>query len=71
MGSTRAILSRSFCNIDKIEDKAIVDQLFGYEMNRLKEFEKEIEAISEEALLENQKEVNHLVGQIVQKKRND
>lgn len=70
LGSTRAILSRSFCDIDKIEDKAAVAQLFGYEMNRLKEFEKEVETLPEEVLLENQKEVKQLVGQIVQKKRN-
>lgn len=70
LGSTRAILSRSFCDIDKIEDKTIVDQLFGYEMNRLKEFEREVETLSEEVLLENQEEVKLLVGQIVEKKRN-
>ena len=70
LGSTRAILSRSFCDIDKIKDKTIVDQLFGYEMNRLKEFEREVETLPEEALLENQEEVKQLVGQIVQKKRN-
>lgn len=70
LGSTRAILSRSFCDIDKINDKAIVDQVFGYEMNRLIEFEKEVETLSEELLLKNQEEVKQLVDQIVQKKRN-
>lgn len=70
LGSTRAILSRSFCDIDKIKDKTIVDQLFGYEMNRLKEFEREVETLPEEALLENQEAVKQLVSQIVQKKRN-
>lgn len=70
LGSTRAILSRSFCNLDEYKDWTTVDELFGHEMTRLREYEKVVESFSDEVLLENQEKVKQIVGQIVEKKRN-
>lgn len=68
LGSTRAILSRSFCDTDKFKDKAEIDHVFGCEMKRLRAFEEEASKLTEKELTENQETVRQLVAQIVQKK---
>lgn len=71
LGSTRAILSRSFCDIDKITDKKTVDTLFGNEMKKLRSFEKTIYDFSEEEFREEHEEVKRAVASIVKKKRGE
>ena len=43
LGSTRAILSRSFCNTDQIRDKAEIEKIFSINMQKFRAYEKEIE----------------------------
>ena len=43
LGSTRAILSRSFCNTDQIRDKEEIEKTFSINMQKLRAYEKEIE----------------------------
>lgn len=40
LGSTRAILSRSFCNSDKIKDKTTIQNIFAENMQKLRAYEK-------------------------------
>lgn len=44
LGSTCAILSRSFCNTDKMTDLVRIRELFLSEMKKIRELEKEIQA---------------------------
>ena len=69
LGSTRAILSRSFCDIEKIQEKSLIDSLFGIEMMKLRKYEHEVEGLSQEAFSENHKVVSKLVEEIACKKR--
>lgn len=41
LGSRMAILSRSFCNINRIEDLEAVEEIFFHGMNEIRTFEKE------------------------------
>ncbi len=43
LGSTCVILSRSFCNVEKVNDLGIIKDLFHIEMAKLREYEKEVE----------------------------
>lgn len=43
LGSTRAILSRSFCNTEQIREKSEVEKVFSINMQKLRAYEKEIE----------------------------
>lgn len=69
LGSTRAILSRSFCDLDKIQEKSQVDSLFGNEMMKLRQYERVVEKMPQEAVSENHIVVNKLVEEIAERKR--
>lgn len=69
LGSTCAILSRSFCNTDEIRDIDEIEKVFSKNMKELREYEKQIQFISDEELIDNMKEVKHLVQNIVDNKR--
>lgn len=69
LGSTRAILSRSFCNTSIITDLNEIDETFKENMKMLKEYEKQIEKMSKEELLKNAVDVKNAVNIIVNKKR--
>lgn len=43
LGSTRAILSRSFCNTEQIRGKSEIEKVFSINMQKLRDYEKEIE----------------------------
>ena len=66
LGSTRAILSRAFCDINKCENIAEVERLFSENMVTLREYEKFCENADEETLLENKREVEAAVRNIVE-----
>ena len=67
LGSTRAILSRSFCNVDIIQDKDEINRIFSDEMYKLRSFEKKVVLFSECEMNRNNDEVKQLVNQIVAK----
>lgn len=69
LGSTRAILSRSFCNVDQIKDIKQVEKIFCEEMKKLREYEKTVSNYSDEEFLENKKRVIDLVDSIVKRKK--
>ena len=67
LGSTRAILSRSFCNTEKITDIAKIKKIFSENLNQLREYEKTILTSSRESFLENKFKIAVRVKDIVAK----
>ena len=69
LGSSAAILSRSFCNYEEIHDVNVIDDLFRINMKALREFEIKAAGFSEEEFENNRKEVCRLTSEIVKKRR--
>lgn len=67
LGSTRAILSRSFCDANFDPD---CEELFYFEMKRLRDYEQSMESLSEDAFDKNRRAVIEIVNGIVEKKHN-
>ncbi len=65
LGSRGAILSRSFCNADKIEDMQTLRDLFCKGVRDIRDFEEKAARYSAEAFEENRKTVVKLVEGIV------
>ena len=65
IGSTRAILSRSFCNADKVQDIDEIGRLFSEEVVRIRETERLIAAYSEDEFNRNRERVEEKIRQIV------
>ncbi|MBQ4613068.1 MAG: aldolase [Clostridia bacterium] len=65
IGSTRAILSRSFCNADKIEDIETVRDLFVEGLAHIRETEKRVSAYGETEFRANREEVVRRIEKIV------
>lgn len=71
LGSSRAILSRSFCDVEKVSDVQEVDRLFGIEMEKLRRFESQLSLCSNAEFLSNHEEVKKLVAGIVKRKKGE
>lgn len=54
LGSSTVILSRSFCNSEKIKDLNEIEYIFGVELMKIRNYEKELQNLSTESLLKNQ-----------------
>lgn len=67
LGSTRAILSRSFCDAEKIGDTVETDKVFNENMKALRRFEEYAEAADTEIFENNRQELIAAVGAIVGK----
>lgn len=67
IGSTCAILSRAFCNADKIKELSLINQLFETELLKIRETEAIAEKMSNEALNYNHDQVKRIVNQIIAK----
>lgn len=65
LGSTAAILSRGFCNMNMVEDPEDVRELFIQGVKDIRAREKECESFSAEQFAENHEEVVKRVAQIV------
>lgn len=65
LGSTCAILSRAFCNANKIDNTEEIEQLFAKELVRIRKAEVEASQMTAEEFLENHKEVRKIVNNIV------
>lgn len=66
LGSTRAILSRAFCDIDKCENIAEVDRLFSENMVLLREYEDFCRNADEQTFINNKHEIDTIVKNIVE-----
>lgn len=69
LGSTRAILSRSFCDFQEIIDINKIDEIFKSNLIQLRKFEIMASQMSKEQLIANQMEIKELVKKVVKEKR--
>lgn len=69
LGSTRVILSRSFCNAEEIKDLKTIEVIFAENIARLRNCEGEFTTTSEQEFEENRKAVKRRVAEIVSKKK--
>lgn len=65
LGSTRAILSRSFCNIDKTSSLDDVKEIFKENMKTQRLFEEKVMKMSKKDFKDNQDELSNCVEKIV------
>lgn len=66
LGSTRAILSRTFCDNVKIDSIEEIDKVFSLNMKTLREYEQIVSEKTEEELIQNRNDVVNSVAKIVQ-----
>lgn len=69
LGSTRAILSRSFCNTDITTDIEEIDRVFCKSMKELRDYEIEVQKCSNEKVEKNKEDVKRIIMKIVAEKR--
>ena len=67
LGSTRAILSRSFCDVFKMSDVCEIEKVFKENMKALRTYEDKVSGMSD--FKENQQEVVRDVARIVEMKK--
>ena len=67
LGSTRAILSRSFCNTEEITDISEIEKVFAENMAQLRKYEATLKNAEETALLENANSIKQCVAEIVRR----
>lgn len=67
-GSTRAILSRSFCNYEEIEELNEVEHIFSENIKMLREFENSLVDITKEQYEVNTTEVKRIVAQVLEER---
>ncbi|MDP4119986.1 MAG: aldolase/citrate lyase family protein [Bacillota bacterium] len=68
LGSGSAILSRSFCNVDKIDSIEKIQQIFSQGVKEIRDYEKTIEDKSPEFFRDNHETITQLVDVIVNRK---
>ena len=71
LGSTRVILSRSFCNVEEISDNAEIEKLFSLNIRKLREFEVKLGKLTPMDFQDNLKRISECVKLVVDKKRNN
>ena len=69
LGSSRVILSRSFCNNDLISDLSEVENVFRNNMRLLREYEDTVSKMPDSEFVSNQAEIEKNVEKIVKMKR--
>ena len=67
LGSTAAILSRSFCNANRIADINIIRRIFYNGVKEIRAFEQECSQADPADLLDNKREIDRIVADIVHK----
>lgn len=65
LGSTAAILSRSFCNVNRITNINIIRRIFQNGVQDIREFEKECSLADADDLMENKKEMDRIIRSVV------
>lgn len=66
LGSTRAILSRSFCNTEKIKVISEIETVFRENMAKLREYESNIDINDMERFEKNRNEINEDIRKVAQ-----
>lgn len=69
LGSTRAILSRAFCDCSKVDSITEIENCFSTNMKLLRDYEESLQNVTEKEFEENRKEVICCVDNIVKKIR--
>ena len=69
LGSSRAILSRSFCDVGIVSDLKEIEDIFKTNMKALRKYEDKVSKMSEDEFLSNKEEIKKVVKKIVDKKR--
>lgn len=64
LGSSMAILSRSFCNVERINDFKKVQQIFSEGIAEIRQYEKELDTKTDSFFIENRKKVGTLIEEI-------
>lgn len=67
LGSTRAILSRSFCNVEKLSSLDDAVDVFNENMKTQRNFEDKVTKMSQEEFIKNKFDLDECVSQIVRK----
>ena len=67
LGSTRAILSRSFCDTSKVDSIEEIDNIFRENMEKLREYEFSMANVTQEEFVRNKVEVAKKVNEIAEK----
>ncbi len=70
LGSSRVILSRSFCNADNFDDAETLKEDFARNMTMLREYESTMDKVTEEEFESNRKEVVEAIKRIAENLRN-
>lgn len=65
LGSTFAILSRSFCNIGSITDEGEIRKIFSRGVKSIRDFERSLSGLTPSDFEQNRREVARLVNEIV------
>lgn len=68
LGSSMVILSRSFCHPDNCNHSNGIKEYFDIEVQKIRDFEKQISNISSGMLLRNKKDINDIIKGIVEKR---
>ena len=69
LGSTTAILSRSFCNTEKFKDLNEINNIFDNGILEIRNFEKRIQSYNEEQFLENNIKIKEKISNIIGEKK--
>lgn len=67
LGSTRAILSRSFCDTAKVNSIEEIDRIFRENMEKLREYELSMADLTQEEFVRNKVEVKKTVDEIAER----
>lgn len=67
LGSTRAILSRSFCNTEEITDISVIEKVFAENVRILREYEKTMPSKNTSEYMDNRSKIVEAVTGIVKK----
>lgn len=65
LGSGSAILSRSFCNVDRCESLEEIERLFSIELKKIREEEQFAAKMTEKEYVQNSREIENFVERIV------
>lgn len=65
LGSTIAILSRSFCNTNKITDLNRINEIFSSEIVKIRNIENKLESYSVKQFIENKENIKNIVSKII------
>lgn len=71
LGSTMAILSRSFCNTKILNDKKEIEEIFKTGIKAIREVESEAKEYSNKEFEKNKKNIQKVVNKIVEDKKNE